>query len=104
MLRIIRLARARALASPRVDMPGAMPLAGESRQIYPIPIPELERLSPFAARQLASGEIELTWPRSRHTWGLSFDVYRGDTPNFKIGSDTLLASTKLCRYIDGDDL
>ncbi len=104
MLRIVRLARARALASPRVDMPGAMPLAGESRQIYPIPIPKRERLSPFAARQLASGEIELTWPRSRHTWGLAFDVYRGDTPNFEIGSDTLLAPTKLCSYIDDDDL
>lgn len=65
MLQIIRGARARAMASPRVDMPGAMPLAGESRNIYPVPIPTPERLSPLAAKQLPSGEIELTWPRDR---------------------------------------
>jgi hypothetical protein len=104
MLDIIRTAAARALASPRVDMPGATPIAGENRNIYPIPIPAPEHLPRLTAQQLPGGEIELSWPRNRHTWGLDFDVYRGGTVDFAPDAQSQLASTALCRYVDVDDV
>ena len=102
MLNIIRSARAVALEKPRVDMPGAMPIAGANRQIYPIPIPE--QLPKLVVKQLPSGEVELTWPRNAHTWGLSFDLYRGSTPDFAIDADSQIATTQLCRYLDAETL
>ncbi len=100
MLEIIRSARARALASPRVDMPGARPIAGESRNLYPLPIPE--PLPPVEVRQLRGGEMEIIWPRNKHTWGLTFHLYRGETPDFPLDQGHRLATTKLCRYLDTD--
>jgi hypothetical protein len=102
MLGVIRTGRARALAAPRVDMPGAMPIAGESRCIYPIPIPK--PLPAVTLRQHPGGEVELSWPRNTHTWGLAFDIYRGTASDFVMEPASHIATTKLCRHIDSDDL
>ncbi|MBN2451080.1 MAG: hypothetical protein JXR77_11870, partial [Lentisphaeria bacterium] len=100
MLRILREHRRRALASPRVDMPGAEVIAGETRAMLlpplPVPPPALE------ARADEEGAVCLAWERSARTIGLRAEVHRGPQAAFVPGEDTRLAVTSLFRFRDCD--
>jgi len=98
MLEIIRNGRRLALAAPRVDMPGATPIPGAHRQFIPLPLPD--PLPALKARVDADCVVHLSWERSARTIGLSAEVHRGSSPDFKPSNDTLLATTSLFRYED----
>ncbi|MCX7827296.1 MAG: hypothetical protein N2689_17335, partial [Verrucomicrobiae bacterium] len=97
-LEIIRDARDKALAAPRVDMPGAEVLPGECRQFIPPPLPKIA--PPFTANVNRDGVVELTWERSARTIGLEAEVHRGDHANFAPDEHTLLTRTTLFRFAD----
>ncbi len=100
MLDIVVQGREMALATPRLDMPGGqlLAIAGRHRNIYPVRIPS--ELPKITAGQLPSGEVELRWGLTAHTWGLFVDVYRGDKPNFPLTDATKTATTELGYYLD----
>ena len=98
MLRIIEDARAQALASPRVDMPGAEIQAGVCRHLVPTPLPD----APLPLRAVADddGVVNLSWPRTAGTIGLSFEVHRSASAHFTPNAQTRIASTVLFEYAD----
>jgi len=98
MLAIIRQARSEALASPRVDMPGAEITPGECRLLYPMPVPETAQ--PIAARLRPDYAVELSWQRTAATIGLQYELHRGKTPDFTATDETLIARTTAGRYAD----
>ena len=98
MLDIIRQGRAATLAAPRLDMPGADIIAGKWRKIVPLPIPK--KLPPLTAGIDGEGLVTLSWPRNTRTWGLAFEVHRGESADFNPSADTLLAKTELFRWRD----
>jgi hypothetical protein len=98
MLKIIRQARAEALAAARVDMPGAQVVAGQCRLQAPMPLPE--RLPALAAAVGGDGAVELSWPRSAETIGLEFEVHRGAEPDFAPTEKTRLARSSGFRFTD----
>ncbi|MDP6636116.1 MAG: hypothetical protein QGG42_14545 [Phycisphaerae bacterium] len=104
MLGIITKARQAALANPRLDMPRGevYAIAGKHRNIYPVRIPK--ELPKITAEQIPGGEVAVRWGLTSRTWGLSADIYRGDTPNFKISDKTKIASTELGAYFDRSKL
>ena len=83
-------------------MPARCLLPERIVNIYPIPLPE--QSFDVTAVQLQSGEVVLEWPRNRHTWGLSFDIYRGETSDFEVCEDTRIATTLLSRFVDLDEI
>ncbi|MFV2068923.1 MAG: hypothetical protein ACC645_18305, partial [Pirellulales bacterium] len=98
VLAIIRKAREEALASPRVDMPGAKVLAGQCRQFLP---PAIAQKAPaLETRVDANGVVHLAWERSVHTIGLLAELHRSDRENFTPDASTLLVRTPLFRYAD----
>ena len=97
MLAIIRRARASALSRPRVDMPGANIIPGACRQIIPVPLPAALSLAASAA---PDGVATLRWPRTAETIGLGFELHRGPQPDFRPGTETLLAETTLFSWQD----
>ncbi len=98
MLDIIQKGRQNALASPRVDMPGAKINPGLCRMILPVPAPEIS--PPLNAIPQKDGAVQLTWPRSAQNIGLSFALYRNDKPDFKPANEFLVDSTRLFNYTD----
>ena len=98
MLDIIRRGRTEALASPRVDMPGAEVHSGECRLFLPPPVPKSP--PPLLARADADGIVRLTWERSANTIGLSAELHRGPTADFQPNEKTLLATTRLFEFYD----
>jgi hypothetical protein len=98
MLEIIHKGRKQALATPRVDMPGAKIHAGLCRQIVPIATPEAA--PPLKVRTQKDGVVLLNWERSSQMIGLTFDLYRHDKPNFKPSKDYLINTTRLFKYED----
>jgi len=98
MLEIIREGRRRALANPRVDMPGAEVIPGAHRQFIPTPIPD--PLPKLEARADREGIVHLRWERSARTIGLSAEVHRGPKPGFAPSDETRLATTSLFFYDD----
>jgi hypothetical protein len=98
MLSIIREARAQALASPRVDMPGAEVMAGASRLFVQPPVPD--RSPPLSATILADGTVQLQWGTSWNTIGLTTELHRSDLPGFSPDDNTLLVSGQLSEYAD----
>ncbi len=100
MLAIIQEGKATALANPRLDLPGGelLAIAGRHRNIYPVRIPQ--KLPEITARQIPSGEIEIRWKLSSHTWGLFAEIHRSDKPNFQLTKETLVETTELARYFD----
>ncbi|NQU26013.1 MAG: hypothetical protein HQ567_32400 [Candidatus Nealsonbacteria bacterium] len=98
MLDIIRQGRGTTLASPRGDMPGANIIAGQWRKIVPRPMPK--KLPPLAAGIDEEGLVTLSWPRDTRTWGLAFEVHRGESADFTPSADTLLSETELFRWCD----
>lgn len=98
MLAIIRDARQKALASPRVDMPGAEVVAGACRQFLPPPLAEVA--PPIEAVPDQEGVVHLAWERSARTIGLEAELHRGAEERFTPGPTTLLTRTALSRYCD----
>lgn len=98
MLRIIRRAQGVALASARVDMPGAEIVAGVCRMQAPMPLPAT--VPPLAAKVAGEDVVELSWPRSAETIGLEFEVYRGDRPDFAPSEATRVSRTAGFRMAD----
>ncbi|MDR1385068.1 MAG: hypothetical protein LBJ67_14640 [Planctomycetaceae bacterium] len=95
MLRLIQNARSEALQHPRIDMPGGVSIAGQFRQILPVPLPK--DFSDFHAVVELDGVVNLRWERSTKTFGLTFLVYRNN------GADAdkeLLAETTAFQWTD----
>jgi mono/diheme cytochrome c family protein len=98
MLEIIQNARQIALANPRIDMPGAKIIPGESRQFVALSLPET--LPTLRARPQANGSVWLSWDRRADLSGLIFELHRGAAPGFVPDATTHLASTTLTDYLD----
>jgi len=100
MLTIICRARAEALATPRVDMPGAEIIAGECRMQTP-PVPPDTPPAPAAALR-PDGSVELSWRLSAATIGLQFELHRGSSPQFAPEASTQIGLTTAGRFVDLD--
>ena len=86
-------AREKALANPRIDMPGAEATGGVSRNFNPPPLPVIPL--PLAASISSDGLVELAWERSGRTIGLDAELHRSTKPLFKPDVSTLLLKTTL---------
>jgi len=100
MLDIIRDGRREALQKPRSDMPGAKIRPGLPRQLIPPPMPS--PLPELSARTDSDAVVRLSWERSARTIGLSAELHRGASPDFKPGDDTLLTATTLFELEDAE--
>ena len=98
MLAIIRKTRSEALASPRVDMPGAEIIAGECRMIVPPPVPE--QPPALSAKLRPDASVELSWQRTAETIGLQYELHRGTKAAFTPGPSTQLTITTGGRFAD----
>lgn len=98
MLGIIRRARGQALATPRVDMPGATVRPGECRQLATVPLPRT--LPALRAGVEPDGIVVLNWASSAETIGLTFEVHRSAFAGFKPAASTLLLVTPGFDYVD----
>jgi len=98
MLKIIRQARAEALARPRVDMPGAQITVGECRLQVPMPLPD--PLPALTAALAADSVVELSWPRNAATIGLDFELHRDGRPDFEPAEKTRLGRLRGFRFTD----
>jgi len=99
LLETIVAARDRALANPRVEMPGAKVEAGVSRMFVPPPLPSDV---PLDAAVDGDGAVQLRWERSARTIGLQAELHRAREPGFEPTQKTLLTETALGRYADTD--
>ncbi len=97
MLGIIRRGQKLALAEPRVDMPGAKIISGQSRQLIALHLPE--RLPELRATTTAKGVL-LSWDRRADISGLTFDVHRSGKPGFTPDETTRLVSLTRFDYLD----
>jgi hypothetical protein len=98
MLAIIEDAREKALATPRVDMPGAQVTAGECRLFNPPPLPEVA--PPLEAAMDDDGLVHLRWEGSARTIGLEAEVHRAGRENFQPTEKTRLTRTALFQFTD----
>jgi hypothetical protein len=98
MLAAICDGRVLALAAPRIDMPGARPIAGVCRTFNPPPLPATA--PPLAACVNGDGVVNLMWERSARTIGLESEIHRGSQPGFVPSDKTLLVETALFSYLD----
>ena len=98
MLAIIRQGQKKVLATPRIDMPGAVAVAGECRMFI---APTVPRQAPrLKARVNDRGGVRLEWGRSASTIGLRAEIHRGEAKNFTPSDKTLLAETLLSHHVD----
>lgn len=97
MLTILRQGRKLALAEPRVDMPGAEIIPGESRQLIALSLPE--RLPALRATATAQGVL-LSWDRRADISGLTFELHRGSQPGFTPDEASRLVSLTRFDYLD----
>lgn len=98
MLSIIRDSRARALAAPRVDMPGAERVAGACRTFLPPPLPDAA--PPLTAALGEDGLVLLRWERSARTIGLEAELHRAAEAGFAPSEKTMLLQTALFEHAD----
>ena len=98
MLAIIRDARREALATPRIDMPGAEVIPGACRMFVPPPLPEVA--SALEAAADAEGIVHLAWERSARTIGLESELHRSSREDFTPDESTLLVQGPLFRHVD----
>ncbi|MDR1291393.1 MAG: hypothetical protein LBK06_09340 [Planctomycetaceae bacterium] len=76
MLNLIETASNEILSNPRIDMPGAISVGGQFRQIIPVPLPD--RPIEFTAQTDANSTVLLKWEQSAVTYGLTFNIFRND--------------------------
>ncbi len=98
MLAIIRDAREKALAEPRVDMPGAEVIAGACRMFVPPPLPD--QPPELAATVDDDGVVRLRWEQSAQTIGLEAELHRSAEAEFRPDEETRLLRTVLDRHVD----
>jgi mono/diheme cytochrome c family protein len=98
MLTIIERGRELALATPRIDMPGAIPIAGACRHFKLPPVPAMA--PPLTAVADVDGVVRLSWVRSARTIGLDAELHRSSESNFRPNDKTFLAKTSLSRVLD----
>ncbi|MDR2761959.1 MAG: hypothetical protein LBB88_05110 [Planctomycetaceae bacterium] len=91
MLHLIESARYEILNNPRIDMPGAVSVGGQFRQIIPTPLPK--KSIEFTAKIDANSAVILQWEQSTETYGLTFNIFR---------NDNLIAQTTAFKWIDAD--
>ncbi|MDD3470637.1 MAG: hypothetical protein PHE53_11765 [Thermoguttaceae bacterium] len=95
MLAVIRRGRELALATPRVDMPGAEIIPGAARCFIPPTLPEI---TPVPVATVYDGTVLLTWTASVKTIGLRGEIWRteGERPGFLTGSYMRSAAKPIC--------
>ncbi len=98
LLAIIRRGQSKVLATPRIDMPGAVAIAGQCRMFVPPKTPPAPLELKVVVDEL--GGAQLSWPRSASTIGLTAEIHRSDQRDFIPGKETLLTETLLARYVD----
>jgi cytochrome c553 len=98
MLAIIRRGQQLALATPRVDMPGAKIVAGTARQFVPPTLPK--ELPTLQAEPQVSGGVLLSWDQRSDLAGLTFELHRGAQPDFVPDDTTRLLRTTRFSYLD----
>jgi len=99
MLRAIRKARTVALATPRVDMPGAVKEPGQCRQLVTVPLPSC--MPSVQAEIEPDGAVRLRWQGMSELIGLEFSVYRLTGADDRPGEENRVATTTLCEAVDG---
>ena len=98
LLAIIRRGQAKALATPRVDVPGATIIAGAPRFFVPPPVPDL---APAPTVEVDADSVaHVRWERSARTIGLGAEVYRGEREGFALDEKALVARTTLATLDD----
>ncbi len=97
MLAILRQGQKLALAEPRVDMPGAKIIPGESRQLIALALPE--QLPALRATATSQG-VQLSWDHRADLSGLTFELHRGSQPGFTPDDANRLASLTRFDYLD----
>jgi hypothetical protein len=98
MLDTIRKGGREALSTPRIDMPGAQRVAGQSRHFLSPPIP-----NPLPALEITvenDGVVALSWERSARTIGLEAEVYRSNQPMLYPDPAKLLGETDGFSFVD----
>lgn len=100
MLSTIREARESTLANPRVDMPGAVVVAGACRTFVPPSVPPAA--PPLEATVDGQGVVSLQWEQSAWTIGLEAELHRSAEAGFTPSDATRLGRTVLDRYLDQD--
>jgi len=100
MLVAIQRARHEALASPRVDMPGATLHPGECRQLVAVGLPETPLM--LRADVEPDGVVRLSWPQSAEWIGVTFEVHRRAVPVFKYDALTRIGATPAFAFSDFD--
>ncbi len=103
MLALILDARAKQLANPRVDMPGADFAGGgiregRARQILPQPLPE--PLPSVQAVSDANGFVRLGWESTARMIGLVAEIHRAQDAEFVPGDASLIARTERFGFCD----
>ncbi|MHB8900125.1 MAG: HzsA-related protein, partial [Thermoguttaceae bacterium] len=98
MLGIIRQAQARALARPRVDMPGAEIEPGRCRLQVSIPVSEPP--PGLAAAAGADGSVQLSWLRTARLIGLQYELHRSTSAQFQPDQATQIGLTTAGRFLD----
>ncbi len=98
MLATIRNGQNQVLATPRIDMPGAVAIAGECRMFVAPDVPK--QAPPIKAQVDQTGGVRLEWERSANTIGLRAEVHRSDQKNLIPSDKTLLTETLLDHYVD----
>lgn len=98
MLAIIKSARNTALSNPRVDMPGARIVPGQSRQLVPLTLPK--KLPKFRAEIVGDRGVWLSWDRRADLSGLVFELHRSDRADFEPDEKTHITSLTRLDYLD----
>ena len=98
MFAIIRRTRDQALAHPRVDMPGARIVPGQSRQGSALEFPDM--LPVLHADPRPDGSVMLSWDHRADLAGMIFELHRGATPEFVPEDTPRIASTTLYDFVD----
>lgn len=100
MLAIIRSGRSLAISAPRVDMPGAKVIAGESRHILPPEVPALA--PPIQATVDADGVVRISWTPAAELDGLTAEIHRGSAEGFPPSEESRLGETRLFHFDDAE--
>lgn len=97
MLAALRRGRKLALADPRVDMPGADVIPGQSRQLVSSAPPAR---SPTLRAVATPHGVLLSWERSAEWSGGVFELHRASRPEFALEEATRLVSLTRSSYLD----